>query len=101
MPCWTNFKDIIVLIPQAKHLQFVSGVHSTSYWTATFAWDLINALLPVIISFILFAAFQIEAYEGDGLAAIFLLLVGLFGEGDEEGDIISTCTCKYFVSILQ
>ncbi len=71
------FGITLLCIPQAKHLQFVSGVHSTSYWTATFAWDLINALLPVIISFILFAAFQLEAYEGDGLAAILLLLVGV------------------------
>ena len=62
---------------QAKHLQFVSGVRATSYWTATFAWDLINCLLPVTISVIFFAAFQIDAYTGDGLAAVFLLLVGV------------------------
>ena len=60
---------------QAKHLQFVSGVHATSYWTATFLWDLISALLPLAISVALFAGFQIDAYTGDGLAAVFLLFV--------------------------
>ena len=68
---------LIPFVLQAKHLQFVSGVHSTSYWTATFAWDLINALLPIVVSVILFAAFQVEAYTGDGLAAVFFLLVSL------------------------
>ncbi len=74
--------------PQAKHLQFVSGVHSTSYWMATFAWDLINALVPVIISFILFAVFQIDAYTGDGLAAILLLLVLV---GGSWGGLVLAC----------
>ena len=60
---------------QAKHLQFVSGVHITSYWMATFAWDMINALIPVTISLILFASFQVDGYTGDGLAAVYLLLV--------------------------
>ncbi len=62
---------------QAKHLQFVSGVFPSSYWLATFAWDLLNALVPVIVSVILFAAFQVDAFTGEGLAAIFVLLVSL------------------------
>lgn len=60
---------------QAKHLQFVSGVHVTSYWLATFAWDLLNVLVPVFVSFVLFAAFQVEGYTGQALGGIFLLLV--------------------------
>ena len=60
---------------QAKHLQFVSGVDVTSYWLATFAWDLINALVPVALSFFLFAAFQVDGYTGDALGGILLLLV--------------------------
>lgn len=62
-------------IPQAKHLQFVSGVHSTSYWMSTLAWDLINASVPVVLSVIMFAAFQVDGFTGDGLAAVALLLV--------------------------
>ena len=63
---------------QSKHLQFVNGVHITSYWSATFAWDLLNASIPVIISLILFAAFQVDAYTNDGLAGAYLLLVSQF-----------------------
>ncbi len=62
---------------QAKHLQFVSGVFPSSYWLATFAWDLLNAFVPVLASVILFAVFQVEAFTGEGLAAIFVLLVSL------------------------
>ena len=64
------------LIVQAKHLQFVSGLHTTSYWMANLVWDLLCAVLPIIISIALFAAFQVDAYSsGDGLAAVSLLLV--------------------------
>lgn len=64
------------MILQAKHLQFVSGVHSSSYWLATFAWDLLNALVPIIISIIIFAAFRVEAFSSsEALVAIFVLLV--------------------------
>lgn len=62
---------------QAKHLQFVSGVHTTSYWLANFAWDLLNAAVPIIITLILFAAFQVDAYSGEGLGAVFLLFVSM------------------------
>ena len=64
-----------MLCAQAKHLQFVSGVHISSFWISTFAWDLLNAAVPVILSVLLFAAFQVDGYTGDGLAAVFLLLV--------------------------
>lgn len=60
---------------KAKHLQFVSGVSPTSYWLSSFVWDLINALLPVVITIIIFAAFQVEAFSGPALGAIFLVLI--------------------------
>ena len=53
----------------------MSGVHVSSFWIATFAWDLLNALVPVILSVTIFAAFQVDGYTGDGLAGVFLLLV--------------------------
>ena len=60
---------------QAKHIQYVSGVRTSTYWLSTFAWDMLNALGPIVISIVLFAAFQIQAYSTvDALAAIFLLL---------------------------
>ena len=65
----------LLCLPQAKHLQFVSGVYVTSYWLATFAWDMLNAMVPVILTFILFAAFQVDGYKDEGLGAILLILV--------------------------
>jgi hypothetical protein len=53
----------------------VSGVHVTSYWLGTFAWDLLNAMVPALLSFVLFAAFQVDGYTGDALGGILLLLV--------------------------
>ena len=66
---------IAVSPSQAKHLQFVSGVDVTSYWLATFAWDMLNAMVPVLLTFILFAAFQVDGYKDEGLGAILLILV--------------------------
>jgi hypothetical protein len=56
----------------------VSGVHVTSYWLGTFAWDLLNAMVPALLSFVLFAAFQVDGYTGDALGGILLLLVCVF-----------------------
>ena len=61
--------------PQAKHLQFVSGVYVSSYWMATFLWDLISAVVPIIITVVIFAAFQSTGYTGENLAAVAMLLV--------------------------
>ena len=71
-------------LTQAKHLQFVSGVHTTSYWLGNFVWDLLNAAVPIIITLILFAAFQVEAYSGEGLGAVFLLFVSTHGAGEHN-----------------
>lgn len=60
---------------QAKHLQFVSGVNGVSYWMANFAWDLINAFAIVIIAFFFIAVFQTDGYQGQGLGAVFVLMV--------------------------
>ena len=62
---------------QSKHLQFVSGVRATTYWLSNFVWDLFTALFPVIITFILFACFQVEGYQDEGLAAVFVILVSI------------------------
>lgn len=59
---------------KAKHLQFVSGVGAASFWFATFTWDFINYLIPMIGIFIMFIAFQVDSYNDD-LGTLFLLLV--------------------------
>ena len=60
---------------QSKHIQFVSGVHASVYWTANWAWDVINFLVPLIVILIIFAAFNIDAFKGDTLGIVFLILV--------------------------
>lgn len=45
-----------------------------SFWLATYSWDLINYLIPMIGIVILFAAFQVDSLKND-LGAIVLLLV--------------------------
>lgn len=59
----------------AKHVQFVSGVDPLSYWTASWAWDLINFTLPCICIIILFVCFNVPAYTGDRLGIVFLVLI--------------------------
>ncbi|XP_019855200.1 PREDICTED: ATP-binding cassette sub-family A member 3-like [Amphimedon queenslandica] len=74
------FASFVIFLVQerdtkAKHLQFVSGVYPSSYWLATFCWDLLNSLIPAVLTVILFAAFQIDGYKGENIGAIFLLVL--------------------------
>ena len=85
--------------PQAKHLQFVSGVHATTYWMATFAWDLLNCIPPVAIAIIFFAAFQIEQYMGINLVAVLLLLVSQCGSGRVFALCMCVCVCVCVVCV--
>lgn len=67
---------LCVLNLQIKHLQFLSGLHSSSYWLASYAWDLLNTLIPIILTVIIFAAFQVDAFSSsEALGAIFIVLV--------------------------
>ncbi|KAM7427451.1 hypothetical protein ABFA07_021424 [Porites harrisoni] len=59
---------------KAKHLQFVSGVDAVSFWLATYSWDFINYLFPLLGIMIMFAAFQVDSLKND-LGAVFLLLL--------------------------
>ena len=72
---YTHMVLLMIVHFQAKHLQVVSGVKVTSYWLATFAWDMVNSLPPIILIVIAFAAFNEDGLRGENLAAIFLLLV--------------------------
>ena len=82
---------------QAKHLQFVSGVDVTNYWLATFSWDLINSLVPVSLSVVLFAAFQIDGYSGQGLAAVFCLLVSYIKNVHKKYNFFPFCMCMQYL----
>ena len=85
---------IQLLAVQAKHIQYVSGVRTSTYWLSTFAWDLLNTLGPILASIIIFAAFQIDAYSTvDALGAIFLLLVS-----EWLYTTLCVCVCHYLMS---
>ena len=59
-----------------KHLQFLSGIHPSSYWLASYAWDILNTLIPIVITIIIFAAFQSDAFKSSlTLGLIFVLMV--------------------------
>lgn len=64
---------------KAKHIQFVSGVHSVTFWSATFVWDYINFLFPCLCLLVVFFAFDVTAYVGDGRIWYVLLLLLLYG----------------------
>ena len=53
----------------------MSGVNAVSYWLGNYAWDLINAAIVVVLTFCIFAAFQVDAFSGDYLGALFWLMV--------------------------
>lgn len=49
---------------------------AVSFWLATYSWDFINYLLPMVGIIIMFAAFQVDSLKND-LGAIVLLLVSV------------------------
>lgn len=61
----------------AKHLQVVSGVGPVTYWMASFAWDLVNYMIPILVILIVFVAFQVDAYL-DRLGYVFFVFI-LYG----------------------
>lgn len=74
---------------QAKHLQFVSGVNAVSFWLATYTWDFLNYLIPMLGVFIMFAAFQVDSYSDD-LGTVFLLLVSKKNQNKIIYNVIQT-----------
>ncbi|XP_076468788.1 phospholipid-transporting ATPase ABCA3-like isoform X1 [Babylonia areolata] len=63
----------------AKHLQVVSGVGPLAFWLASFAWDLINYLIPCLVLIGVFALYKVDAYtDKDNLGLVLLILV-MFG----------------------
>jgi ABC-type multidrug transport system ATPase subunit len=58
-----------------KHQQLLSGVSSSMYWITCYCWDVMNYMIPLLLCFILFAAFKVEAYSGSNLGAMFMLLL--------------------------
>jgi ATP-binding cassette subfamily A (ABC1) protein 3 len=81
---------------KAKHLQFVSGVSTFSFWMANLVWDMLTSLVIVGLSVALFAAFQIQQFLGENICAVFLLMVALCWTGVP----LSYCISFFFSSQL-
>uniref|UniRef100_A0A8D2I8B3 ATP binding cassette subfamily A member 3 n=1 Tax=Urocitellus parryii TaxID=9999 RepID=A0A8D2I8B3_UROPR len=64
---------------QAKHVQFVSGVHVATFWFSALLWDLISFLVPALLLLVVFRAFDVRAFTRDGHMADMLLLLMLYG----------------------
>uniref|UniRef100_H0VCA2 ATP binding cassette subfamily A member 3 n=1 Tax=Cavia porcellus TaxID=10141 RepID=H0VCA2_CAVPO len=64
---------------QAKHVQFVSGMHVATFWLSALLWDLISFLIPILLLLVVFRAFDVRAFIQDGHAADMLLLLMLYG----------------------
>ncbi|XP_066131310.1 phospholipid-transporting ATPase ABCA3 [Saccopteryx bilineata] len=64
---------------QAKHVQFVSGVHVATFWLSALLWDLISFLVPSLLLLVVFKAFDVHAFTRDGHVADTLLLLMLYG----------------------
>ncbi|CAK6444803.1 unnamed protein product [Pipistrellus nathusii] len=64
---------------QAKHVQFVSGVHVAMFWLSAMLWDLISYLIPTLLLLVVFKAFDVHAFTRDGHVADTLLLLTLYG----------------------
>lgn len=61
---------------KAKLTQLLSGVSSSTFWAATFIWDMANFMIPCLLLLLVMVAFGIKAYlENSHLAIILLLLV--------------------------
>jgi len=63
---------------KSKHCQFVSGASSVTFWSATFVWDVINYLVPCAGILVAYAAFDVQAFVGDGRFLDLLLLMLLY-----------------------
>ncbi|XP_076849875.1 uncharacterized protein abca12 [Brachyhypopomus gauderio] len=63
----------------SKRLQHISGISEVFYWTVNFFYDMALYMVPVLLSVIVIAAFQVPAFtDRQNLGAVTLLLV-LFG----------------------
>ncbi|XP_048050303.1 glucosylceramide transporter ABCA12 isoform X2 [Megalobrama amblycephala] len=76
----------------SKRLQQISGISEPFYWIINFFYDMALYMVPVVLSVVMIAAFQLPAFtERQNLGAVTLLLV-LFG--------FSTFPWMYLLSAL-
>ncbi|XP_017334205.1 phospholipid-transporting ATPase ABCA1 isoform X2 [Ictalurus punctatus] len=66
-------------VSKSKHLQFVSGVKPILYWTANFAWDMLNYTVPATMVVLIFISFQQQSYVSEKNLPALVLLLLLYG----------------------
>ncbi|KAM9305170.1 phospholipid-transporting ATPase ABCA3 [Gastrophryne carolinensis] len=64
---------------KSKHVQFVSGASSFSYWLSALIWDLLNFLIPCALMLVVFQAFGVQAYTDDNHLVDVMLMLLLYG----------------------
>ncbi|XP_075035584.1 phospholipid-transporting ATPase ABCA3 [Mixophyes fleayi] len=64
---------------KSKHVQFVSGASSFSYWLSALTWDLLNYLIPCALMLVVFQAFGVRAYTDDHHLVDVMLMLFLYG----------------------
>eukprot|EP01029_Cantina_marsupialis_P013220 TRINITY_DN2925_c0_g3_i1.p1 TRINITY_DN2925_c0_g3~~TRINITY_DN2925_c0_g3_i1.p1 ORF type:complete len:1768 (+),score=518.71 TRINITY_DN2925_c0_g3_i1:83-5386(+) len=65
---------------KAKHQQLLSGVSTLAYWGATWVWDTLNTIVPVILMVAIIYLFQVDEYtEEMGALLCTILTILIFG----------------------
>lgn len=64
---------------KAKHLQFTSGVSLSTFWCATFIWDVINYLMTAVCLVLVIWGFNVDAYIVKDHVVHIALLFLLYG----------------------
>uniref|UniRef100_T1IGZ9 ABC transporter domain-containing protein n=1 Tax=Strigamia maritima TaxID=126957 RepID=T1IGZ9_STRMM len=64
---------------KAKHLQFISGINTISFWLSSFVWDYINFLVPCFGILLLFRAFGQTEYIDMEMQGRFILVFLVYG----------------------
>ncbi|XP_063962912.1 phospholipid-transporting ATPase ABCA1-like isoform X2 [Lytechinus pictus] len=64
---------------KAKHLQMVSGINPTIYWVSNLCWDMVNYMIPAILTIVIFLAFRMTAFTGGDSLPTIILLLFLYG----------------------
>jgi hypothetical protein len=74
-------------------VQLISGVSIPAYWLSTFAFDIINYMLPCFLSIILIVAFDIkQLINGSSLGATILLFLE-YGISVAVSRVLCVCVC--------
>ena len=63
---------------QSKHLQFVSGLDTITYWLSNYSWDVANYMVIYGIILVLILAFNVDAYTGANFGSVVVVLVSIF-----------------------